>query len=272
MNSDGSNQTYIGSGFHYPTGVAVDASGQVLVVDNGNSRIVKMNSDGSNQTDIGSGFYGPTGVEVDAAGFIFVADNGNDRIVKMNSDGSNPVVIGSGFRYPSDVAVDASGQVFVADYGNDRIVKMNSDGSNQNVVGSGFWYPTSVAVDASGHVFVADYQNNRVVKMNAGFTIADQTIPTVQAGQPLASTQLVAALVDPSTPPKVTSVKWFASSLPAGLKLSSTGVLSGTPLAALDAGIYSIYVTATERITTKIGKVTTVTTKTTSRVFQINIT
>lgn len=144
--------------------------------------------------------------------------------------------------------------------------------SNQTVIASGFSYPYGVAVDGSGHVFVADTFNNRIVEVIAGFSIPDQTIPTVQAGQPLAATQLVAALVDPSTPPKVTSVKWFASSLPAGLRLSSSGVLSGTPNAALDAGTYSIYVTATEKVTTKVGKVTTLTTKPTSREFQIVIT
>ncbi|CAB4944247.1 MAG: hypothetical protein F2837_07450 [Actinobacteria bacterium] len=276
MNSDGSNQTVIGSGFSYPYGVAVDSSGHVFVADTYNSRIVRMNSDGSNQTSIGSGFWSPFSVAVDSSGHVFVADIDTSWIVKMDVDGLNQTSIGSGFNNPSGVAVDSSGHVFVADTFNNRIVRIDVDGSYQTVIRSGFWKPYGVAVDSSGRVFVADTYNDRmaVLVLNAGFRfrIPDQTIPSVEAGQALAATQLVSAEVDPSTSPRVTSVKWFAPSLPAGLRLSSSGVLSGTPLAALDAGTYSVYVSATERVTTKTGTVTTVTTKTTSRVLQIVIT
>jgi len=222
----------------------------------------------SDQTVIGSGFDTPSGVAVGSSGHVFVADTGNSRVVKMDVDGSNRTVIGSGFAGPYGVAVDSSGHVFVADTDNSRVVKMDADGSNQTAFESGFFYPYGVGADSSGHVFVAG--NGRVVTLDA--RIPDQTIPSVEAGQPLVATQLVGGAVDPSTPPRVTSVKWFASSLPAGLRLSSSGVLSGTPLAALDAGRYSIYVVATQRVTTKIGTVTSVTTKTTSRVIQIVIT
>jgi len=268
MDADGSNQTVIGSGFGSPFGVAVDSSGHVFVADTDNSRVVKMDADGSNQTTVSSGFAGPYGVAVDSSGHVFVADTGNSRVVKMDVDGSNQTVIGSGFAGPYGVAVDSSGHVFVADTDNSRVVKMDADGSNQTAFESGFFYPYGVGADSSGHVFVAG--NGRVVTLDA--RIPDQTIPSVEAGQPLVATQLVGGAVDPSTPPRVTSVKWFASSLPAGLRLSSSGVLSGTPLAALDAGRYSIYVVATQRVTTKIGTVTSVTTKTTSRVIQIVIT
>jgi hypothetical protein len=69
------------------------------------------------------------------------------------------------------------------------------------------------------------------------------------------------------------SLTWSnLGALPGTLSLSSSGVLSGTPLAALEAGTYSVYVSATEKVTTKSGTVTTVTTNTTSRVLSIVIT
>ena len=181
---------------------------------------------------------------------------------------SNQTTIGSGFSYPMGVAVDTSGHIFVADYGNSRIVSMDADGSNQTTIGSGFSYPVGVAVDTSGHVFVADTFNSRIVSMNAGFRIPDQSVPGVQAGQAAEPTQLESESVDPSTAPKVTSVKWFASDLPAGLKLSSKGVLSGTPKVQL-LGTYSIYLTATETVTKVVGKVKTVTTRATSQVLWV---
>ena len=263
-----SNQTTIGSGFSYPGGVAVDTSGHVFVADTFNSRIVSMNADGSHQTTIGSGFNYPSGVAVDTSGHVVVADSNNDRIVSMNADGSSQTTIGSGFSYPRGVAVDTSGQVFVGDTNNNRIVSMNADGSNQTTIGSGISYPVGVAVDTSHHVFVGDTYNNQIVSMNAGFRIPDQSVPGVQAGQAAEPTQLESESVDPSTAPKVTSVKWFASDLPAGLKLSSKGVLSGTPKVQL-LGTYSIYLTATETVTKVVGKVKTVTTRATSQVLWV---
>ena len=222
----------------------------------------------SNQTTIGSGFNYPSGVAVDTSGQVFVADTYNNRIVSMNADGSNQTAIGSGFNYPCGVAVDTSGHVVVADTDNDRIVSMDADGSNQTTIGSGFDNPWGVAVDTSGQVFVGDTNNNQIVSMNAGFRIPDQSVPGVQAGQAAEPTQLGSESVDPSTAPKVTSVKWFASDLPAGLKLSSKGVLSGTPKVQL-LGTYSIYLTATETVTKVVGKVKTVTTRATSQVLWV---
>ena len=224
----------------------------------------------SNQTTIASsGLRYPGGVAVDTSGQVFVADTYNSRIVSMNADGSNQTTIAAtGFSYPMGVAVDTSGHVFVADFGHSRIVSMNADGSHQTTIGSGFNYPSGVAVDTSGHVFVGDTNNNQIVSMNAGFRIPDQSVPGVQAGQAAAPTQLESESVDPSTAPKVTSVKWFASDLPAGLKLSSKGVLSGTPKVQL-LGTYSIYLTATETVTKVVGKVKTVTTRATSQVLWV---
>ena len=59
--------------------------------------------------------------------------------------------------------------------------------------------------------------------------------------------------------------------LPAGLTLSSSGVLSGTPNAALAGGNCRIYITATEKVTKTVNKVTTVTTKAIPLAFQISI-
>jgi len=52
----------------------------------------------------------------------------------------------------------------------------------------------------------------------------------------------------------VTTLKWHKITLPKGLKLSSAGVLSGTPSAKLSAGPSSVTVQATETVTTLNGK------------------
>jgi hypothetical protein len=50
------------------------------------------------------------------------------------------------------------------------------------------------------------------------------------------------------------TLKWKKVSLPKGLKLSKTGVLSGTPSTKLLAGTTSVKVQVTETVTTLNGK------------------
>ena len=75
--------------FDGPFGVAVDGSGNVFVVDDGNNRIQKFTNTGTFLTTWGSCGFGdgrfinPTCVAVDGSGNVFVADNNNNRIQKF---------------------------------------------------------------------------------------------------------------------------------------------------------------------------------------------
>ena len=68
----------IGSGFNTPSGVAVDASGNVFVADPANNAVQEIVAAGGYVTvyTIGSGFSAPNAVAVDASGNVFVADTG----------------------------------------------------------------------------------------------------------------------------------------------------------------------------------------------------
>jgi len=179
--------------FNYPTGVAVNASGNVYVAERGNSRIQKFSSDGTFITKWGSHGSGdgqfnyPRGVAVDTSGNVYVTEwGGSDRIQKFSSDGTFITKWGSGgsgdgqFSNPLGVAVDTSDNVYVADFYNNRIQKFSSSGTFINKWGSQgsgdgqFYYPQGVAVDTSGNVYVieANYENSnlRVQKFSSDGT------------------------------------------------------------------------------------------------------
>ncbi|MGH9910457.1 MAG: Ig-like domain-containing protein, partial [Nitrososphaerales archaeon] len=176
----------IGDGqFSYPSGVAVDSSGNVYVADYYNSRIQKFDSSGGFITKWGSSgsgdsqFDGPLGVAVDSSGNVYVTDlyqiqkfdSSGGFITKWGSDD-----IGDGqFSSPYGIAVDSAGNVYVTDLY--QIQKFDSSGgfiTKWGSYGSGdgqFIYLSGVAVDSSGNVYVADTSNVRIQKFGPGKVI-----------------------------------------------------------------------------------------------------
>jgi serine/threonine-protein kinase len=142
------------AGFRYPSSVAVDANGNIIVADEENQCIRMVTPAGLVSTIAGrapvsgtagtfadgiatsAGFSNPMSVVVDASGNILVADSYNHRIRKVTPDGVVTSLVGSGqygfsdgdgtnvaFRFPDGVGLDSSGSIFVADRGNQRLRK-----------------------------------------------------------------------------------------------------------------------------------------------------
>ncbi len=91
------------AGFGYPNGVAVDASGNIIVADRANMRIRQITPAGVVSTLAGGGS--------DTYGYIYSSDGVGSNV---------------GFRNPKGVAVDRiSGSILIADGGNQRIRKLS---------------------------------------------------------------------------------------------------------------------------------------------------
>jgi sugar lactone lactonase YvrE len=139
-----------------PTGVAVDAAGNLYIADSLNQRVRKVTPDGLINTVAGNGALGfsgdggpatsaqlnsPEGIAVDSAGNLYIVDSFNQRVRKVSPSGVISTVAGNGasgfsgdggpatsaqLNDPKGIAVDDAGNLYVADTGNHRIRKVGS--------------------------------------------------------------------------------------------------------------------------------------------------
>ncbi len=132
-----------------PTGVAVDASGNLYIADTLNNCIRKV-SGGTIATIAGTGVAGfsgdggpaaaaqldlPAAVAVDSAGHVYIADTNNNRIREIVGTTINTVAgngqqtysgdgvqaTATGLNSPSGVAVDAAFNIYIGDTENQRV-------------------------------------------------------------------------------------------------------------------------------------------------------
>jgi sugar lactone lactonase YvrE len=200
-----------------PSAIAVDKSGNLIIADTSDNRIVRLSPKGEISVAAGGGakgyrdgsaseaqFDSPIGVAADDAGNIFVADTYNDRIRKISPDGQVSTVAGSGtpgaqdgnglaasFDTPCGVAVDKAGNIFVADAENNSIRKITPDstvtlfagGARGRQDGKGpdatFDHPCGITITHDGFLFVSDESSGLIREITP-----DADVTTVAGSAP----------------------------------------------------------------------------------------
>ncbi len=205
----GDNSVATSASLSSPSGVALDAAGNIYIADSNNNRIRKVNA--------------ATGIITTIAGI-----GGN----YYNGDGF--AATSSAINSPKGVTVDAAGNVYIADYYNQRIRKVTSStGIITNIAGNGtagysgdngattsamLNYPQGVAVDAAGNIYIADAGNYRIRK-----------VTQIEVAAPIASAQTlnpgstVANLVATGS-----NLHWYAAATGGNTLATSTVLTTGT--------------------------------------------
>jgi len=172
MGNTGDGGLATAASFNFPTGLAVDGSGNVFICDQNNHRVRKVTAATGIITTVAgtgtAGFFGdgasaiaamlnrPAGMTVDALGNLYIAEEGNQRIRKVAAatgiittiagtgtyafSGDGGQATAAGLATPSDVKIDGSGNLYVADADNARIRKISA-GIISTIVGNGFSAP-----------------------------------------------------------------------------------------------------------------------------------
>ncbi len=189
-----------GAGLHLPEGVACGASGQIVVGDTGNDRLVRF----TYQDKIVSGgsaietpeLSAPFRVHLNSKGEIHVLDSIRRRIVRLGPDGTFRDALG--FQgappprtvVPRDFAIDTDGNFYVLDIFSARVLVLDAEGVFERSVAlpAEIGFGSSLAVDEAGRILVIDSINRRLfsaerdaatfVPLGGDLTSAITTLPT----------------------------------------------------------------------------------------------
>jgi sugar lactone lactonase YvrE len=187
-----------------PTGIAVDAAGNLYIADTVNQVVRQVNPAGkistiAGENGAGAGYSGdtgtavtaqlnsPTAVVLDSSGNIYIADSGNNTIREITAGTINTVSATSGtVVHPDGVAVDGAGNLYVADTDDRRVIEVSNGvfsvvagneavgfaGDDGLAVNAKFDDPFGVAVDSAGYVYIADTFNSRIRKVALDGTVS----------------------------------------------------------------------------------------------------
>lgn len=149
----------------FPSGIALDSTGNVFYCDTNNHAIYKVTTDGKISKVAGEGISGY---------------NTTDEYDSTKADADNVPAIEAYLNFPVGIAIAGDGTVYIADTKNHRIRKINSKGFIETVAGTGtagfsgdggkanaarINNPMGISFDSAGNLYFADTFNHRIRKI-----------------------------------------------------------------------------------------------------------
>ncbi len=163
---------------NFPTGVAVDSTGNLYIADTNNHRVLyyKAPFTGDKAADDVIGQFGsfntascngfglnenslctPVRVALDAAGNLYVSDQSNHRVLVYRTPQKVTAIPGSG---------DQTADRVFGQFGGFGTNTCNNAGISANSLCT----PVGIALDSAGNLYIADFSNHRVLEYNTPLT------------------------------------------------------------------------------------------------------
>ena len=202
-------QYQVGSGWVFPTDLAVDTAGNLYVTDRGynpppdttGGRLTKISAAGI-QTTMAGPFVMPDGVAVDGAGNVYVTDNAGLGIINPGligvvykvTPGGTLSTVASGLFSPNGIAVDAAGNLFVTTASsNTSIDRITQAGARTKIYDGQVSFPETVKIAPSGDVYITQAVTGaQLVKFDRStvpsFAFANTAVGSVSSDSPQAFT------------------------------------------------------------------------------------
>ncbi len=252
-----------GTGIKNPAAIAIDASGNIYVLnynsqDNGNQKsrsgyVTEYNSAGTLQgatTGIISGLGAATGIAINNTnGNLDIAEEsangGNDQVQEYTTSGGlNFTLTDTHIPNPVNVATDNAGNIYVLDNTNKDVVKFDGTGAYLSIPVTGLTNPFGLYVDGSGNIYVSDSGGSIKVYNASGIlltTLTGLTDPEGTTTDPSGNLYITDHTLNTVTEYKPTGGWYISGKLPQGLTFDyTTGTISGTPVAAFASTTYTI--------------------------------
>ena len=154
-------------------GLAVNAKGQLFVVERDICQVSVFDQNGHHQYSFGSTGDGPGQfkipyqISIAPNELVYVTDHGNNSVQVFEQNGKFVRQFGKNvLKGPTGVAVTKDGHVVVASWGAHKLSIFTLEGQCvRELTDIGLNHPYGVAVDAYGWVYVADQDNSRILKL-----------------------------------------------------------------------------------------------------------
>ncbi|HWC96885.1 MAG TPA: hypothetical protein VG456_09055, partial [Candidatus Sulfopaludibacter sp.] len=211
LGSGGDGGPAVAAGLLLPSGIALDAAGNVYIADTYNCKVRMVNSSGIIQTVAGTGVCGragdnsiatkaaiayPTSIVFDSAGVMYIGEYGRvrrvgtDQIVSTVTGLGTSVIDGpatqSAVGTTIGLAMDSTNNLYIADADN-NVVREVTGLNIKTIAGKGtfgytgdggaalaaqLYYPTGIVIDSKSNLYIADQDNARIRLVNNALVIS----------------------------------------------------------------------------------------------------
>jgi streptogramin lyase len=209
-----------------PEGITAGSDGALWFTNTGNNSIGQITTAGIVQNFTNPSIDAPDGIAAAPGGPLWFT-NSNNSIGSITTAGVISNFTGTGVSSPEGIAAGPDGAMWFTNFGNNSIGRITGGGTVTNYTGSAIDGPQGIAAGPDGALWFTNNSGNTIGRVTPPVQLAAASLPSGSINVPYPTTPLIAS---GGTTPYTWSIS--SGALPAGLSLSSTGVISGTPASA----------------------------------------